>query len=268
MLASIIDDANVGVPFVDLKATSIAAARISEHLREIGALRVIDRAEIVDSIFYRGKAAYLVGRIYSGSQVIPLVLVLLHPAAGVRLDAVLLTENQMSILFSFTRSYFHVDAERPYDLVRFLRSLMPRKRLSELYIAIGQHKHGKTSLFRELLAHLGSTGERFSLARGTKGLVMVVFTLSGFDVVLKVIKDRFPAPKRTTRQDVRDRYRLVFLTDRAGRLVDAQEFEYLEFDLDRFDPELLEPAPSRMRPKYRRFARTVLWSSMPISSVE
>jgi len=219
---------------------SRAAARIGEHLRRIGALRVIERAEMVDAVFYRGKAAYVVGRVYSGSHVLPLVLAILHHKDGMFLDAVLLTENQVSILFSFARSYFHVDVERPYDLVRFLRTLMPRKRLSELYIAIGQHKHGKTVLYRELLAHLISSGESFDFARGTPGLVMSVFTLPGFDIVTKVIKDRFPAPKRATPDDVRERYRLVFQGDRAGRLIDAQEFEHLKFDLNRFNPGLLE----------------------------
>ena len=241
LIQQVITDADLDVTYRSLVADSIAAAqRIGEHLRRVGALRVIDRAEVVDAVFYRGKAAYLVGRVYSGSHVVPLVLALLHPEEGVVLDAVLLTENQVSILFSFARSYFHVDLDRPYDLVRFLRSLMPRKRLSELYISIGQHKHGKTALFRELLDHLSSSGEKFEIARGTRGLVMIVFTLPGFDVVLKVIKDRFPSPKRTTRSEVRERYRLVFRGDRAGRLVDAQEFEHLQFDLARFAPEVQE----------------------------
>jgi isocitrate dehydrogenase kinase/phosphatase len=135
---------------------------------------------------------------------------------------------------------------------------MPRKRMSELYIAIGQHKHGKTSLYRELLFHLAGTGERFSIARGTKGLVMAVFTLAGFDVVVKVIKDRFPAPKRTTRQEVKERYRLVFLADRAGRLVDAQEFEYLEFDRSRFDPELLELLSNECGRNFEMFEQKVV----------
>ena len=239
LIQQIITDAGFDVSYRSLVADSIEAAHnIGEHLRRIGALRVIDRAEVVDAVFFRGKAAYLVGRIYSGSHVVPLVLALLHPVEGVALDAVLLTENQVSILFSFARSYFHVDIDRPYDLVRFLRSLMPRKRLSELYISIGQHKHGKTALFRELLDHLSSSGEKFEIARGTRGLVMIVFTLPGFDVVLKVIKDRFPSPKRTTRSEVRERYRLVFHGDRAGRLVDAQEFEHLQFDLARFSPDV------------------------------
>ncbi|CAN5800740.1 bifunctional isocitrate dehydrogenase kinase/phosphatase [soil metagenome] len=240
LVREIITDANLGVDFPQLEMESDeVAARIGEHLRRSGALRVIDRADIVDAVFFRGKAAYLVGRIYSGSHVVPLVLAVLNTNGG-HIDAVLLTENQVSILFSFTRSYFHVAVDRPYDLVLFLRSLMPRKRPSELYIAIGHHKHGKTALYRELLSHLASTGERFTLARGTRGLVMVVFTIPGFDVVIKLIKDRFPAPKRTTRSDVRDRYRLVFRADRAGRLVDAQEFEYLEFDRSRFSAELLD----------------------------
>jgi isocitrate dehydrogenase kinase/phosphatase len=241
LLEKIIIDADLGIAYPNLAADcEKAGLRTAEHLRRIGAPRVIDRADVVDSIFYRGKAAYLVGRVNSGSQMFPLVLAILHSDGGGELDAVLLTENQVSILFSFTRSYFHVDVARPYDLVSFLRSLMPRKRMSELYIAIGQHKHGKTSLYRELLFHLAGSGERFSIARGTQGLVMAVFTLSGFDIVIKVIKDRFPAPKRTTRREVRERYQLVFRTDRAGRLVDAQEFEYLEFDRSRFDPDLLE----------------------------
>ncbi len=240
LVREIITDANLGVDFPQLEMESDeVAARIGEHLRRSGALRVIDRADIVDAVFFRGKAAYLVGRIYSGSHVVPLVLAVLNTNGG-HIDAVLLTENQVSILFSFTRSYFHVAVDRPYDLVLFLRSLMPRKRPSELYIAIGHHKHGKTTLYRELLSHLASTGERFTLARGTRGLVMVVFTIPGFDVVIKLIKDRFPAPKRTTRSDVRDRYHLVFRADRAGRLVDAQEFEYLEFDRSRFSAELLD----------------------------
>ncbi|MDP3983672.1 MAG: bifunctional isocitrate dehydrogenase kinase/phosphatase, partial [Acidimicrobiia bacterium] len=241
LMKAILSDTGFGPRFRSLdEDASSGAARIGDHLRRIGALRVVDRAEVVDAVFFRGKAAYVVGRIYSGSHVVPLVLALLHQQEGIILDAVLMTENQVSILFSFARSYFHVDVDRSYDLVRFLRSLMPRKRLSELYIAIGQHKHGKTALYRELLEHLSSSGERFDFARGTRGLVMTVFTLPGFDIVVKVIKDRFPAPKRVTRNDVRDRYRLVFRGDRAGRLIDAQEYEHLQFDRARFAPDLLQ----------------------------
>lgn len=241
VIREVLVDAGLGAEFADLDGDAEgAAAMIGSHLRAIGALRVVDRTEVIRSVFYRGKGAYVIGRMYSGSHVVPLVLALLHPPEGVSLDAVLLTENQVSILFSFTRSYFHVDVDRPWELIRFLRTLMPRKRLAELYISLGHHKHGKTALYRELRAHILSSGDRFAMARGARGLVMVVFTLPGFDVVFKVIKDRFPQQKTITRAQVKDKYRLVFNHDRAGRLVDAQEFAYLALPLDRFEPEVLE----------------------------
>lgn len=220
--------------------TAAVADRIEQVLVERGGLPVVGRAEVVRSVFYRGQSAYIVGLVYAGSVRLPVVLSLRHEEGGVVVDAVLLNEDEVSILFSFTRSYFHVDVRRPYDLVRFLRRLMPRKRIAELYISIGQNKHGKTERYRDLLRHLNSTDERFQYAPGTQGLVMVVFTMPGYDDVFKVIRDRFPPPKRTTREAIMGKYRLVFQHDRAGRLIDAQDFQHLQFAKDRFDPDLLE----------------------------
>lgn len=240
-IIDVVGESMPDVRFSDLPGDArLVEAAIEKRLRSVGALLTIDRLDLIESVFYRGQGAYLVGRLYSGSHVLPVVMAVLHPPTGAVIDAVLLTEDQASILFSFTRSYFHVDTDRPHDLIRFLGSLMPRKRVAELYIGIGQHKHGKTELYRDLLLHLDSSGDRFEIARGAPGLVMSVFTLPAFDVVFKIIKDRFPAPKRTTRREVRSKYEFVFRTDRAGRLPDAQEFEFLEFSLDRFRPELLE----------------------------
>lgn len=218
----------------------LAAREIEERLRGIGALRVVERVEMVEAIFYRGKGAYLVGRLFSGSHRLPLVLALLHPPQGIVLDAVLLDENEVSILFSFARSYFHVDVRRPYDLVHFLKSIIPRKRTAELYISIGYNKHGKTELYRDILHYLATSQDCFEIARGQPGMVMSVFTMPGYDLVFKVIKDHFAYPKKTTRQTVMEKYHLVFKHDRAGRLVDAQEFEHLQFDRDRFSPALLD----------------------------
>jgi isocitrate dehydrogenase kinase/phosphatase len=218
----------------------LAAARIDDHILALGAQCRLLRAEIITSVFYRNNGAYLVGRIRSDAQVVPLVLALLNTPQGVIIDAVLLHEGDVSILFSFTRSYFHVDLERPYDMVRFLRSIMPRKRIAELYTAIGYHKHGKTELYRDLLHYLASSDDCFEIARGQRGMVMAVFTLPSYDVVFKVIKDRFDSPKNTTRQAVMEKYHLVFKHDRAGRLIDAQEFEHLQFDRRRFSDALLD----------------------------
>ncbi len=216
------------------------ARRIERRLEQVGALTVVERTEMVRSVFYRGQSAYLVGNLFSGSDTVPIAIALNHAPDGLFVDAVLLSENELSILFSFTRSYFHVDTARPYDLVRYLKKLMPRKRVAEIYIAIGQNKHGKTELYRDLLRHLRVTTEQFELARGTKGLVMIVFTMPGYPDVFKIIRDRFPPPKRTTRRAIMDKYRLVFQHDRAGRLMDVQDFQHLAFDRARFSDDLLD----------------------------
>jgi len=105
-------------------------------------------------VFFRGKGAYLVGRIVRGAHLTPLVLALVHEDRGVVLDAILFTPEDASIVFSFTRSYFHVDVERPREMVAFLRTILPQKRVSELYISLGWNKHGKTEMYREVVRHL------------------------------------------------------------------------------------------------------------------
>jgi isocitrate dehydrogenase kinase/phosphatase len=217
-----------------------AANKIKTHLQKSGSSGKIDRIDIVQSIFYRGMGAYIVGRIYAGSGWIPLAIALLNSPDGIVIDGVLLNEDDLSILFSFTRSHFHVEVERPYDLVQFLKSTLPHKRIAELYISIGFHKHGKTELYRELLDHLSVCYEdRFDISRGQRGMVMIVFNMPNDDLVFKLIRDRFDTPKRTTRREVMEKYDLVFKHDRAGRLVDAQPFEYLKFEGGCFSTQLL-----------------------------
>ena len=87
---------------------------------------------------------------------------------------------------------------------------------------------------------MATTIDRFEVARGAEGMVMLVFTLPFYGLVFKIIRDRFAYPKTATRQDVLDSYRRVFTQDRAGRMVEAQEFEGLEFPRERFREDLLE----------------------------
>lgn len=210
-----------------------------------------DAGEIVAQPFFRGHGAYLVGRLGRGAARCPLVVALRHPRGGVRADALLCTEDEASIVFGFAWSYFHVETDRPRALVAFLGSVLPRKRVDELYTAVGYHRHAKTELFRTLRSHLAHRRARFARAEGARGLVMEVFTLPSLDVVFKLIKDRFGAPKRTTRREVMERYHFVFVRDRVGRLADAQEFEGLVFKRRTFpEPllaELAEAAPSVLR---------------------
>src|SRR6266498_1919111 len=212
LLEAILTDRWFDAPYKDIhRDARLAAARLTEHLRSLGVGDGhVDRAEMVEAPFFRRKGAYLIGRVFQGSKSLPLALALLHDEGGIVVAAVLTEENDLSILFSFTRSHFHVDAGPAYQLVRFLKQLIPNKRIAELYIAIGYHKHGKTELYRNLLQYVGSADERFVVAPGTPGLVMVVFTMPGYDVVFKVIRDRFPLAKSVSRDGVMRNYRLVF----------------------------------------------------------
>ncbi|HEX2081527.1 MAG TPA: bifunctional isocitrate dehydrogenase kinase/phosphatase [Longimicrobium sp.] len=212
-----------------------ARAQLGEEAAEVRA------AEALPFLFYRNKAAYVVARVrLESDQVRPLLVPLVHPPEGVRADAVLTDPDEVHRVFSFARSYFHADTARPRDTVAFLRTLMPAKPLHELYTSIGHNRHGKTELYRELVERLAAPDARFERAEGVKGLVMIVFTLPGHNVVFKVIRDRFGAPKDVSREQVMEKYRLVFARDRVGRLADAQEFEHLQFPRDRFDPGILD----------------------------
>jgi isocitrate dehydrogenase kinase/phosphatase len=234
-------EAGFGVPFEDaVEDATLVARRIEEQWVAGGAPAAIDGIELLDPVFFRRKGAYLIGRVVGGNRAMPLLLPIVHGPRGLRVDAVLLTEEDASIVFSFTRSYFHADVAYPTEVIAFLRALMPAKPVAELYAALGYHRHGKTEFYRDLQRHLARTDERFDIAPGAAGMVMVVFGMPGFDVVFKVIRDHFAPPKQTTPAGVRRRYEMVFAHDRAGRLVDAQEFEGLAFPTARFTRRLLD----------------------------
>ncbi len=227
------------------------AHRIDEALRDAEIPLAGSTIEAITPVFFRNKGAYVIARVKRGEAWLPLVLPLLHGPDGIVVDAVLMTSDEVSIVFGFSWSYFFVDADRPRAIVEFLASIMPLKRVDELYNAIGYNKHGKTELYRSLVEHMTRTDARFDFAEGDEGLVMSVFTLPSLNVVFKIIKDRFGHPKRITRSGVLAKYHLVFVRDRVGRLADAQEFEHLAFPRRLFSDALLahlsEVAPSIVR---------------------
>ncbi len=238
-LRRVMADYAYATPYADLdRDVTLAAREINDHLRKTG-FHSIETVETLKAVFYRNTGAYIVGRLHAGGRCLPLVLALRHPPEGIMIDAVLMDEADVSIVFSYTRSYFHVEAENPHETIEFLKSILPLKRVAELYISIGYNKHGKTELYRDLLRHLAASTDKFEIARGDKGMVMLVFDLPSYDVVFKIIKDTFAYPKATSRQDVMEKYALVFKHDRAGRLIDAQEYEHLEFERGRFSDELV-----------------------------
>lgn len=197
------------------------------------------------SLFFRNKAAYIVGRLVDDDQQrsIPFALAILNNEQGaLYVDAIILGEEQLSMLFGYARSYFMVDTDQPAYYVDYLCTLMPPKERFELFNAIGFIKHAKTEFYRfkvDSTRNMPVT-EKYISAPGIKGMVMLVFTTENSDYVYKVIKDSFTPPKNISRQQVMDKYNFVKNADRVGRLVDTHEFRFLAFDLSRFSEELLE----------------------------
>ena len=233
----LLEGAGMRSPWHDLRGDAERLARALPAAVPASSVRAI---EVARTLFFRGKGAYMVGHVHHDRGSVPLVIALLNPGGSVVVDAALFTEDEISVVFSFARASLFAETERPREMVDWLRTIMPRKPVSDLWNSIGFHRHGKTELYRSLLEHLAGTKDRFTVAPGKRGMVMSVFLLPGFDVVFKLIRDRFEYPKTVSHEDVRRKYELVYRHDRAGRLVDAQTFEHLEFPVERFDPALLE----------------------------
>jgi isocitrate dehydrogenase kinase/phosphatase len=106
-------------------------------------------------------------------------------------------------------------------------------------MAIGCQKHAKTESYREYLHYIARSDEQFIEAPGIRGMVMLVFTLPGFDRVFKVIKDRFAPQKEMTAAHVRACYQLVKEHDRVGRMADTQEFENFVLEKRQIAPALM-----------------------------
>lgn len=195
--------------------------------------------EMLKTVFYRNKGVYLIGRMMIGEHLFPVAIPILNDDEGLYVDTVIWNESDLSLIFSFTRSYFMADIDYPCEMVRFLQEILPNKKRSELYASLGFYKHGKTEFYRGFLHHLASSDDQFVIAEGIKGLVMTVFTLPSYQVVFKMIKDKFSPTKRVTRQQVKDRYYLVKTHDRVGRMADTQEFSNFVFPRERFSPDLI-----------------------------
>ena len=240
-LKRIVDNFQLAVPFEDLDrdVDHVMAAMQAEF----GTVRVRAnfQIQVLSSMFYRNKGAYIVGKIVNGFSEVPFALPVLHAASGKGLvvDTVLFGEDDLLLVFSFARAYFMVDMEIPSAYVQFLRGLMPRKPRSELYSALGLQKQGKNMFYRDFLYHLRHSSDKFRIAPGIKGMVMLVFDLPSFPYVFKVIKDFYPPQKDTTREQIKAKYLLVKSHDRVGRMADTLEYSNVAFPRARFERELV-----------------------------
>ncbi|MCK4117208.1 bifunctional isocitrate dehydrogenase kinase/phosphatase [Ralstonia pseudosolanacearum] len=256
-LERIVHNFQLDAPFEDLpRDIGYVVRAVGEHF---GDFRIAPNFQIhvLSSLFFRNTAAYIIGRVINGDKTYPLAVPIMRGADGqLRLDTVLLRPEQLLILFSFTHSYFMVDMEIPSAYVTFLRDLMPRKPRAEIYTSLGLQKQGKNLFYRDFLHHLQHSSDKFIIAPGIKGLVMLVFTLPSYPYVFKVIKDYFPPPKETTRELIKSKYQLVKQHDRVGRMADTLEYSDVAFPLSRFDDALIKElekhAPSMV--EYQRGA--------------
>jgi isocitrate dehydrogenase kinase/phosphatase len=247
LVMNILEDFPFSIGYENIERDSeLVAQEIDLHLWPIVGVDKAYTIDAVKAIFYRNKGAYIVGRIVVDARAIPLIIPLANGESGIFVDTVLLYESEASIVFSFAYSYFFVDVERFDALIELLRSVIPHAELAELYISLGYNRHGKTEFYRDLHRFVHVSKEQFVIAPGLEGAVMIAFTLPNFDFVLKVIKDtpcflrsRNDTPKAITQEKVRYQYDFVSHRDRAGRMVDTQEFENLRFKKKRFSSALL-----------------------------
>ena len=197
--------------------------------------------QMLKTVFYRNKAAYLIGKIVTNKGTWPVALPILVDADGLMyVDTIICDADELSVVFSFSRSYFMADTPSPAHLIAYLQTLLPQKTRSELYAALGFHKHGKTEFYRDFVVHLQTSKDQFIIAPGIPGMVMCVFILPSYQTVFKVIKDHFAPPKKSTPEQVKQSYTLVKRHDRVGRMADTQEFTNLKLPRSRFSDTLLE----------------------------
>ena len=236
----VLENYRFAVPYAHrMRCAAAIAIRLQDDLAHWGG-HPVRGIELLDTVFYRERRAYLVGRVFGEHRFSPCVIALVHGDGGIRAEAVLTRRADVAQLFGVSRSYFQADLPTVGDAVVFLRTLLPNKPVDELYTVLGRAKQGKTERYRSFFRYFqGHPEERLVRAEGTPGMVMAVFTLPGYPLVFKVIRDRFAWPKATTREQVQAQYERVFRLDRIGRLLDAQPFRHLRFPRARFDPSLL-----------------------------
>ncbi|MDP2261973.1 MAG: bifunctional isocitrate dehydrogenase kinase/phosphatase [Hydrogenophaga sp.] len=250
-LRHMVEDFGLHVPFDNLARDCELVLDALKPQFDHVKLRANFQFQVLSSLFFRNKGAYVVGKIINGFQEVPFALPVLHNHQGrLVIDAALSGEDDLLILFSFARAYFMVDMEVPSAYVQFLRSLMPRKPRAEFYNALGLAKQGKTLFYRDFLAHMRHSTDKFRIAPGIKGMVMLVFDLPSFPFVFKLIKDFYPPQKDTSREQIRGKYLLVKQHDRVGRMADTLEFSEVGFPRERFTDELIAEiekfAPSQL----------------------
>ncbi|CAN5426723.1 bifunctional isocitrate dehydrogenase kinase/phosphatase [soil metagenome] len=240
-------DFDLHVPFEDLTLQCAQTVRvIHQEIPE-----KISGITFHKNLFFRNKQAYAIGKLRSKSKSIPLAVAMVVSDKGVSIKAVLVHEESIKGIFSFSRSYFLLNSESPCGTLNFLLSVMHSKPRAQLLINLGYQELGKELLLQSLNIKIRVSDRKFNNAPGIRGMVMFVFFHPASNYVFKVVRGNIKPPKDTSEEEVIEKYRFVSQHDRVGRMADAQHFKNLALPSVSFDEllksDLLTEAPETVR---------------------
>ena len=249
---SILRDRNFTVPYEDFKRDAQAIANVINeqlHLHEGELEGAIESIDIIDSHFVRFAKDYIIGRIRINSNIIPLAIALVNKETGIAIERVtrmgretprVLTDtSDVSRLFGYTHSSFQIDSDNHYGIIHFLSSLLPRKNPTQLYRALGHYNLAKSRQLAELF-RLIRGGKKFEFAHSKEGKAMLVFRLPNSKILIKVMRDKFLAPKEVTHDEVVKRYFFMQHADLAGYAIHPFHLVNVRFPKSAFEPDVLE----------------------------
>ena len=125
----------LNLPYEDLtRDVHRIVCRIKREIMPNLQLRKHFQLRVLTSLFYRNKAAYIIGMGVNGDTIIPFVIPLLNNGNGeIFVDALIHQPTDITNLFSFARAYFMVDSCTPSAIVDFLLQLLPAKSKADIY---------------------------------------------------------------------------------------------------------------------------------------
>jgi isocitrate dehydrogenase kinase/phosphatase len=103
---------------------------IITHLTETFGADTLRQSHLqaANELFYRNKAAWLVGKLITPAGTLPFLLPIHRTDEGeLFVDTCLTSHAEASIVFGFARSYFMVYAPLPAATVEWLREILPGK---------------------------------------------------------------------------------------------------------------------------------------------
>lgn len=239
--------------FEDLERdAALVAERLMEEWRQQVGRTHARYLQMLKPVFFRDREAYLVGKLRSTSDDLPVVFALRHEDGGITVDAVLTGKEDMrNILFVSTRSTFHVRTDDYREVLHFLDTLAPERGHPAMCAVLGFTHPARVALNQRLRRHLEKTGEQFTPVPGRTGMAMVVFAPASFPYVFKVIRDSSSKQGWTGRGRIMDLYRWVHEMNRGRLMLDAWIYRNLHFARERFADDvlndLLRSAPSSVR---------------------